>query len=121
MSTPREQRQSTRIQPFVVRCRVLVDGRTALSAYVTDLSTSGTQVRSDREPPPPGTKLVLDIALGRGTGRSRLPGELKWCRAPEAAGERYVFGVEFTGLTDAERAALETALAEFQRRVALLS
>jgi PilZ domain len=120
MSTPHEQRQNTRIQPFVVRCRVLVDGR-GFSAYVTDLSPAGAQVRCEREPPAAGTRLVLDIALGRGQARSRMPGEVKWSRAPQAGGEQYVFGVGFNGLTDAERAVLEAALAEFQRRVALLS
>jgi hypothetical protein len=118
---PPDKRKSDRIQPFVVRCRVLVEGRAALSAYVTNLSTGGAQIWSEHEPPAAGTRLVLEIAFGRGMKRARLHGELKWCRPPADAGSRHVFGVGFTGATDAEHAALETALAEFRRRAALLS
>ncbi len=116
-----DKRHSARIQPFVARCRVLAEGRPALTAYVTDLGLGGAQVWSDRQPPAVGTPVRLEIGFGSAASRSSLRGELKWANPPAESGGRHVFGVAFSGLTPEEAAVLERVLAEFRRHAALLS
>ena len=118
---PSDKRYSARIQPFVARCRVLAEGRPPLLAYVTDLGSGGAQVWSDREPPPVGTAVQLEIGFGSSRSRSLLRGQLKWVNPRADSAARHVFGVAFSGQNPDELALLERALAEFRRHAALLS
>lgn len=112
-----EKRREERIQPLIVRCRVLEEGRSPWPAYVTELSLAGARVSGEGAPPAPGTRLELELDFGPGQARPRLQAELRWS-AP--AGRGHDFGVSFIGGSSEERALLSATLDEFRRRAALL-
>jgi hypothetical protein len=110
----REQRKIERIQPYVAPCRLVV-GERALSAYVTDLSEAGARVTSETPPPAAGTKVVLEIRIGRRPARSRLQGEVEWVRTEDGSN---LFGLSFAHLPTDQQQALNQVVADFRRRAA---
>jgi len=116
----REKRKTDRIQPFVAPCRV-IDGARALSAYLTDLSTSGARISSDDPLMAGAQAVVLEVRFSRGSAACRLPARIQWTQAGAKPGEAAVFGVTFDGLAADERALLESVVKEFHRRAALLT
>lgn len=115
--SPGEKRKEERIQPLIVRCRVLQEARAAWPGYVTELSLAGARVSCEAVPPPDGTPLLLELDFGPGQARPRLAAELRWSGP---AGRGHAFGVSFTGHTSEEQAVLAATLDEFRRRAALL-
>lgn len=115
--SPGEKRKEERVQPLIVRCRVLEEGRAAWPAYVTELSLAGARVSCEVPPPAAGTRLVLELDFGPGQARPRLPAELRWSAT---SGRGHTFGVSFAGHTGEEQVVLAATLDEFRRRAALL-
>lgn len=117
----REKRGTSRIQPFVVACRVHVGKRT-LNAYLTDLSARGARVSSDEKVAAGVRTVVIEARLARGGLASRLQARIRWRKAGRRkAGEAAVFGVTFTGIGRAEQARLRSVVRDFRRRAALVA
>jgi hypothetical protein len=112
----KQKRQAERIQPFVVSCRLVVDGR-RVPGFVTDLSTLGARVHCDSEPPPVDSPIVLEVRLGGAATHQRIPATVEWSR-PAARGG-FDFGLSFDGASSA-RGALESAVEDFRRRAAAI-
>lgn len=116
-----DKRQTPRIQPFVVPCRVLEEpGPRPLAGYLTDLSPRGAQVSSRGLPPAPEAAVVLEVRLGSEPVATRLPARVKWVRAAEH-GDWHTFGLTFEGISAAEQGLLDSVVAEFRRRAAQVS
>ncbi len=118
-SDAKDKRQTIRIQPFVTPCKV-IDGETRYVGYLTDLSTRGARVSCDSPLPAGAQAVVLEVRLARSAGTSRLPARIQWMQAGTQAGEAVVFGVTFDGVDAEQQATLESVVADFQRRAALL-
>ncbi len=117
MASRPDKRKTPRIQPYVASCR-LVEGSRRLPGYLTDLSVAGASVHCEREPPAPGTAIVIEVRFGRRVAYSRLSAEVKWARAGT---DGFACGVTFSGATEAERRELEGVVEEFRRRAAELA
>jgi hypothetical protein len=117
----REKRRASRIQPFVVPCRVSTGTRT-LTGYLTDISVQGARVSSN-DPLAPGVRsVVIDVRFTRTSPASRLSARVRWRKlGRRKAGEAVVFGVTFAGISRADQALLRSALQEFRRRAALVA
>jgi hypothetical protein len=113
-----EKRRTPRIQPYVVPCRV-VRGRRRFIAYLTDLSPRGGRVACDADPPPPGTRVVLEVRIGRRVSHSRLPAVVKWARAGTRG--THTFGLTFQKISAEARRALEIVLDDFRRLAAQIA
>lgn len=110
-----KQRQTPRIQPFVVACRFVV-GDQRVPAFLTDLSSRGVRVHSDVEPPAAGTALVVEVRLRRQATHVPVPAIVRWVRASDRGG--FVFGCSFDAVGPDEQKVVDEAVAEFQRRAA---
>ena len=117
MAARPDKRRTPRIQPFVASCRV-VEGSRRLPGYLTDLSIAGARVTSEREPPAPGTRVVLEVRFRRQIAHSRVSAEIKWARA---GSDGFACGLTFSGASEAERRVLEGVVEEFRRRAAELA
>ena len=114
----RDKRQTPRIHPFVVPCRIVL-GMHRLSAYITDLSLGGGRVHADGEVPNPGTLVTLEVRIGKRVAHSRIPAVVKWSQAAPKTGQD--FGLTFEGLSPGDREALEAVVDEFHRRAAQIA
>jgi hypothetical protein len=110
-----KQRQAPRIQPFVVACRYVV-GEQRVPAFLTDLSSRGARVRSDVEPPPAGTALVVEVRLRRQATHVPVPATVRWARESDRGG--FVFGCSFDGVGPDAQKIVDEVVSEFQRRAA---
>jgi hypothetical protein len=118
MGRTNEKRRTPRIQPYVASCRV-VRGRRRFVAYLTDLSPRGGRVACEVDPPPPGTRVVLEVKIGRRVSHSRLPAVVKWTRT--ASGGTRNFGVTFQRIPAEARRALESVVEDFRRLAAQIA
>jgi hypothetical protein len=114
-----EQRTTARIQPFIVRCRLLTGGRPA-SAYVTDLSPRGARLALRGHAPAIGASVELEVRFKRETSPSRLRAEVKWVHPPDEKGWTAA-GVRFVGVSGAEREQLEKVVEEFRGHASRLA
>ena len=118
---PSDKRQTPRIQPFVVPCRLLEEpGPRVVAGYLTDLSPRGAQVSTQGLPPAPEASVVLEVRLRSQPAATRLPARVKWVRAAEH-GDWHAFGLTFEALSAAEQHVLESVVEDFRRRAAQLS
>jgi len=115
----REQRSVPRVQPFVTPCRI-VDGERRFSGYVIDLSCQGAKVSCAVEPPEAGSRITLEIRLGRRAPFFPFASGVRWTRPPTSSGATHTFGVTFEDVTAEQRARLETVLGEFRRLAAAI-
>jgi len=115
-----EKRKVGRIQPFVVSCRVLDEGR-VLTGYLMELSTGGARVSCEDEPPALGSAMVLEVRLGKEVPQSRVTVEVKWVRLRSDPGGHHTFGVDFRGVSPEEEKVIKSIVEEFKRRAAELS
>ena len=113
-----EKRRTPRIQPYVAPCRV-VRGRRRFVAYLTDLSPRGGRVACDVDPPPAGTRVVLEVRLGRRVSHSRLPAVVKWARSGIRG--THTFGLTFRGISAEARRGLEVVVDDFRRLAAQIA
>jgi hypothetical protein len=113
-----EKRRTPRIQPYVAPCRV-VRGRRRFVAYLTDLSPRGGRVACDGEPPPVGTRVVLEVRIGRRVSHSRLPAVVKWAR--RGNGGTHTFGLTFQRISAEARRGLEAVVDDFRRLAAQIA
>ncbi|HXK10173.1 MAG TPA: PilZ domain-containing protein [Vicinamibacteria bacterium] len=118
MAVEREQRQAPRIQPFVARCRyVLEDQR--VPGFLTDLSVRGGRIHAEAEPPAAGRTLTVEVRFGHQATHVRLAATVRWSRRAARGG--YVFGVSFDGIGADEQQVLHGVVEEFRRRAASIS
>jgi hypothetical protein len=110
-----EKRRTPRIQPYVAPCRV-VRGRRRFVAY---LSPRGGRVACDVEPPPAGTRVVLEVRIGRRVSHSRLPAVVKWAR--RGNGDTHTFGLTFQRISAEARRGLEVVVDDFRRLAAQIA
>ncbi len=116
----REKRQASRIQPFVIPCRVLHRSR-RLPAHVVDLSVRGARIASEEELPKAGSLITVEARFGTSLAHTGLPGQVKWVRRAESPLTGHLAGITFRGMTDRQQLAVEFVLYEFRRRAAALS
>jgi hypothetical protein len=109
------QRRGRRIQPFVVACRYVV-GEQRFPGFLTDISRGGGRVHTDSVPPVVGALVAIEARLVREAVPVRLPATVRWVGPGTRGGS--VFGVSFDEVGADERAVLESAVAEFERRAA---
>ncbi len=114
--TARDNRTSPRVQPFVMRCRLLFSGRT-VTAYLTDLSVRGARVHMQEQPPAAGAQLDIEVRFRHASRPSRLSAEVKWTRAGDD-GRGHRVGVRFLELGSDERALLDRVVEEFHAQAA---
>lgn len=112
-----EKRTLSRIQPFIVRCRI-VHGARRLVGYVTDISLGGAQVSCDEEPPPVEAEVSVEIRFDRGAEPTRLAASVRWTKPGDPG---HVCGLTFVALPEAERSVVEAAIARILRRADQLS
>lgn len=115
MSGTREKRQALRIQPFVAPCRYVLDDR-RVAGFLTDLSSRGGRVHTEREPPPVESRVTVEIRLGRQPTHLRLPAAVEWGRTSPRGG--FVFGVSFEEIGPEEQRVIDGVVEEFRRRAA---
>ena len=116
----REKRQASRIEPFVIPCRVVHRAR-RVAGHLVDLSVQGARIASEEDLPKAGSLITLEARFGASVAHTRLPGQVKWVRKAEAPLRGHVAGVTFRGMTDRQQLAVEFVLFEFRRRAAALS
>ncbi len=115
-----EQRRTPRIQPFVVRCRIVTAGR-HIPAYIIDLSLRGARLSLKGACPPVGTTVDIDVRFARASSLSRLAAEIRWVRAPDDKGWASM-GVRFASATLEQHARqLEQVLEEFKGHASRLA
>jgi hypothetical protein len=118
MARGHEKRATPRIQPYVAPCRLILDPR-AVSAFLVELSVKGARVSCDEDPPPVGTRLVLEVRLGSRVARSRLRSEVKWVEGkPEGRSD---FGLTFVDVSPEDQKVLAAIVEEFKRRASQLA
>ena len=113
-----KQRQTERIQPFVVACRFVVEER-RFPGFLMNLSQAGARIHSDTEGPAVGTSLTVEVRMGRQATHVRLPATVRWSQPSSRGG--FVFGVSFDGVAGEEQQILEGVIEEFRRRAAQLA
>ncbi len=114
---PRIERTPGRIQPFVAPCHYVV-GEARRPGFLTDISTGGSRIHTDAEPPAVGTTLVLEVRLGRQATHLRIPATVRWERPVERGG--FMFGVSFDSAGPEVAQILAGIVEEFRRRAASL-
>jgi hypothetical protein len=119
MTSARDQRSESRIQPFIVRCRVVTADR-PLTAYITDLSPRGARLTLKGSSVAVGVRVELQVRLERAASPSRLKAEVKWVHPPDAEGWSTV-GVRFVSLTPEERRVIERVVEEFRGHASRLA
>jgi hypothetical protein len=120
MTSTRDQRAISRIQPFIVRCRVVTAER-PLTAYITDLSPRGARLTlKGSSSLAVGLPVELHARLARATTPCRLKAEVKWVHPPDAKGWVAV-GVRFVSVTLEERRVLERVVEEFRGHASRLA
>jgi hypothetical protein len=117
MSEKGEKRQALRIQPYVAACRYIV-GEQRVAAFLTDLSSLGGRIHTDREPPAVDAPVVLEVRLGGQPTHVRLPAAVEWSRKSPRGG--FVFGVSFAGIGTEEQRVVDGVVEEFRRRAAAI-
>jgi hypothetical protein len=115
MSAPEQQRQTPRIQPFVVPCRYAM-GDTRVPGYLSDISPKGGKVHTDVEPPPVGATLLVEVRFRSLPTHLPVPATVRWTRPSSRGG--FVFGCSFDAVGAEEQKALDAVVAEFHRRAA---
>jgi hypothetical protein len=115
-----EKRETPRIQPYVVPCRI-VDGDRRLPGYVTDLSPRGARVTCEGEPPAVGHVIGLEIRFARRQGKARLSGRVQWSRPLLHPAKGHDFGVTFEGLQRREQELLEAVVKDFHKQAEQLA
>jgi hypothetical protein len=119
MSSPYpNKRQVSRIHPFVAPCRLEAEGR-GIVGYLADLSPCGTRVCTDDLPPPVGTRVGLEVRLGRGAWL-HLQAEVKWSHEVPGGRFRHALGLTFHDLDVPGREAIDATVKEIERRASLL-
>jgi hypothetical protein len=116
----REKRQASRIEPFVIPCRVLHKTR-RLAGHLVDLSIRGARLASEEELPKTGSRIVIEARFGASTAHTRLSAEVKWVKKAGRPLTGQMAGITFRGMTEQQQLAVEFALYEFRRRAAALS
>jgi PilZ domain len=116
----REKRQATRIEPFVIPCRVLHKTR-RLVGHLVDLSMRGARLASEEELPKAGSRIVIEARFGASPAHTRLSGEVKWVKKALRPLTGQMAGITFRGMTEPQKLAVELVLYEFRRRAAALS
>ena len=119
MARTREKRKASRIEPFVVPCRVLHKMR-RLAGHLVDLSVRGARLASEEVLPKTGSRIVIEAKLGASVAM-RLNGEVKWVRKIGRPLAGQMAGITFRGMTEKQQHAVEFALYEFRRRAAALT
>ena len=119
MTARRDQRSETRIQPFIVRCRVATPDR-PLTAYITDLSPRGARLTLKGSAVAVGTRVELHVRLARAATPMRLRAEVKWVHPPDARGWATV-GVRFVGVSAEARRVIEGVVEEFRGHASRLA
>lgn len=119
MTTTRDQRSESRIQPFIVRCRVVTADR-PFTAYITDLSPRGARLTLKGSSVAAGMRVELHAHLARAASPSRLKAEVKWVHPPDAEGWATV-GVRFVSLSLEERRVIERVVEEFKGHASRLA
>jgi hypothetical protein len=117
MARSHEKRETPRIQPFVAPCRMIVESR-QFTGFVVELSVRGARVLCDDEPPPVGTRAVLEVRFGKQVAHSRLPAEVKWVKWTR---QGHHFGLTFTEVAADEQKVLDAIVEEFHRRASQLA
>jgi uncharacterized protein (TIGR02266 family) len=111
-STPEEDHQNRRNTdrvPFKIKVEY-VSGGTTVTEEAQDVSLKGMFIRTDT-PLSVGDPLVVSLSLPESTATLTLPTRVKWVSAfGSLEHPRPGMGVEFTGLDDRRRRALETLL-----------
>jgi hypothetical protein len=120
VSQQREKRGVLRIQPFVMRCVCVHEGRRA-SGYLVDLSSHGARLSLAAEPPAVGQEITLELRFKGQVSRTRLRAQVKWTRGDRKDSARFLAGLRFSALAEDERHLLGQILEEYQRRAALLA
>ena len=116
----REKRQASRVQPFVIPCRIVSRSR-RLPAHLVDLSVAGARIASEEELPKAGSAITVEVRFGTSVTHLRLPGQVKWVRKAEPPLAGHLAGITFRRLTDRQKLAVEFVLYEFRRRAEALS
>ncbi len=119
MSQPREKRRAARIQPFVMRCVYVHEGR-RVSGYLVDLSAHGARLSLADEPPELGQEITVELRFKGQVARTRLRAQIKWTRGDRQDAGRFLAGLRFVALGEGERRVLAQVLDEYQRKAALL-
>ena len=120
MAQRSEKRETPRIQPYVVPCRIH-DGDRRLAGYVTDLSPRGARVTCEGEPPAVAHVIALEIRFARRQGRARLTCRVQWNRPLLHPAKGYDFGVTFEGLQRREQDLLEAVIKDFHKQAEQLA
>jgi hypothetical protein len=110
----REQRETQRIGPYIVPCRVQEADR-RLSGYLVDLSPRGAGLVCDDAPPAVGVSVAVEMRFRGQIGHARLDAEVKWARPRDASGGHLV-GLKFTGGSPDQRALIERIVEDFRSR-----
>jgi hypothetical protein len=116
----REKRQASRIQPFVIPCRVVHRSR-RVAGHLVDLSVAGARIASEEDLPKAGSAITLEVRFGAAVTHLRLPGQVKWVRKTEPPLTGHLAGITFRRMTDRQKLAVEFVLYEFRQRAAALS
>jgi hypothetical protein len=114
-----EKRSESRIQPFVLRCRVVAGGH-SLAAYITDLSSRGARLSLKGGAPTAGARVELVARFARQFSPAGLKAEVKWVHPPDAKGWSAV-GVRFVSVTIEERRVLERVVEDFKGHASRLA
>jgi PilZ domain len=122
MAMPRtgEKRQASRIEPFVIPCRVLHKTRRFVG-HLVDLSVRGARLASEEELPKKGSRIVIEARFGASPVHTRLSAEVKWVKKVVRPLTGQMAGITFRGMTEQQQLAVEFVLYEFRRRAAALS
>lgn len=120
MADPSEKRQTPRIQPYVVPCRIL-DGDRRVNGYITDLSPRGARITCEQEPPAVGHVVTLEVRFARRHGKARLSGRVQWSRPLLHPDKGHDFGLTFEGLQRREQELLEAVVKDFHRQAEQLA
>ncbi|MFI5185040.1 MAG: PilZ domain-containing protein [Vicinamibacteria bacterium] len=116
----REKRKASRIQPFVIPCRVVHRSR-HVPGHLVDLSVRGARIASEEELPKAGSLMTVEARFGAAVAPTRLPCQVKWVRKAGSPLTGHLAGITFRGLTDRQQLAVEFVLYEFRRRAAALN
>jgi len=120
-TNPEDQREHPRFAPFVVQCRITLDGDT-ISAYILNLSPGGALIAWPSEEPPPSEARLTIVAHFRSYKATvRLPGRVAWSRVNDEQPGTALIGVNFPDLPVAERQVVEEVLGDFKSKAALLA
>ena len=120
MARIREKRQASRIEPFVIPCRVVHKTR-RLAAHLVDLSPRGSRLASEDPLPKVGSRIVIEVRFGTSAVHTRLRAEVKWVKKAKRPLTGQMAGITFQAMTEGQKLAVEFVLYEFRRRAAALS